>query len=637
MTRVKGSVIRVAVAITAVLAVLTAGYGQQFGEDKFRRAEHAIPDQFIVVLTDEAAGPRGPASAAPELAKELSALYGGTVLNVYTHALNGFSVQMPEAFALQLSDDPRVAYVETDAVGSAATTQTGPPWGLDRIDQHDRPLNNTYVYDNTGAGVHAYVIDSGIRPTHVDFGGRASIAADFVGDGQNGIDCVGHGTHVAGTLGGATYGVAKSVTIHALRVLRCNSTGDTSWAIAAVDWVSGHRLLPAVANMSLEYDASDALDTAVRNSIATGVTYAVAAGNDDEPAGSTSPQRVSEAVIVAATDINDVRGGCATTCFSNYGPLVDVFAPGVAVLSAYYTSDTATATLEGTSMAAPHVAGLAAVYLQSFPGTLPNAVQATILGHATQGRVTNPGAGSPNRLLFSRFNEAIFIGQSVPTSMIAGQSYAASVQMYNFGTATWTTAQYKLGSQNPQDNFTWGFARVSLPTMTAAGQQVTFNFTVTAPSTPGTYNFQWRMLQEAVEWFGPLTQNVAVSVSGSGGCPPGANTLCPGEVLLPDQDATSADGRFRLHYAASDGNLVLYDANSVAQWASCTAGTSAGRAEMQASDGNFVIYDGSGSAIWWTGTAGNPGAYLIVQNDGNVVIRSSSGAPLWDRFSHPCL
>jgi subtilisin family serine protease len=396
MLRLRGFAVHLILTIAVMVAAFTPA-STQVQQTKFRRSENPVPDQFIVVLRDQAS--RGPLSVAPRLAQEMADVYGGTVLNVYTHALNGFAVRMPEAAAMTLSEHPDVAWVETDAVGFLFDVQTNPPWGLDRVDQRTLPLNNQYVYDNTGAGVHVYVIDSGIRMTHVDFGGRAAFAADFVGDGQNGVDCFGHGTHVAGTVGGATYGVAKGVQLRAVRVLDCSGGPPntfTSWAIDAADWVTANRVLPAVANMSLGYVLSDALDTAVRNSIGSGVTYVLAAGNSDTTTGSTSPQRVGEAIIVAASNRFDFRAG-----FSNYGALVDLFAPGVGVVSAYHTSDTASATSDGTSMAAPHVAGAAARYLQTNPGASPAQVQNALITAATVGEIIEPGPGSPNRLLYT--------------------------------------------------------------------------------------------------------------------------------------------------------------------------------------------------------------------------------------------
>ncbi len=398
MASVRRFTMRLLVTFALVVAAFApASTQQQQQQQRFRRTENPVLDQFIVVLADQTS--RGRASTAPRHAQILSAIFGGTVLNVYSYALNGFSIRMPEAAAMALSEHPDVAWVETDAVGFVFDTQYGPPWGLDRVDQRNLPLNNEYVYDNTGAGVHVYVIDSGIRMTHVEFGGRAALGYDFVGDGQNGVDCFGHGTHVAGTVGGATYGVAKGVQLRAVRVLDCSGGPPntfTSWAIAAADWVTANRVLPAVANMSLGYQLSDALDAAVRNSIGSGVTYVVAAGNSNTTTGSTSPQRVGEAIIVAASNQYDYRAG-----FSNYGALVDLFAPGVGVLSAIHTGDTASGFKDGTSMATPHVAGAAARYLQANPGASPAQVESAMITAATGGVIIDPGPGSPNRLLYT--------------------------------------------------------------------------------------------------------------------------------------------------------------------------------------------------------------------------------------------
>ncbi len=370
---------------------------------KFRRSQRRVPNQYLVRLDDDtlrrSAAARPGSTMALEVdfkTTELVRRYGGRLRSVFRWAGRGFSVEMNEAQATALSGAPDVAFVEEDGVVSPTFTQSNAPWGLDRIDQRNRPTDGLYNYEMTGQGVHVYVIDSGIRATHQDFGGRATLDADFIGDGQGGNDCFGHGTHVAGIIGGTTYGVAKSVRLHAVRVFNCVGAGGTFETVTnAVNWVTANHLSPAVANMSLGGPANSMLDDAIRDSISSGVTYVVAAGNDGVDASNTSPARVAEAITVGAVDSVDNKAG-----FSNFGAVVDVFAPGVSILSAYIGSDTSTATLSGTSMATPHVAGVAALNLQAFPTAKPSDIQQIITVTATAGLVGNSGSGSPNRLLY---------------------------------------------------------------------------------------------------------------------------------------------------------------------------------------------------------------------------------------------
>jgi hypothetical protein len=337
------------------------------------------------------------------LAKELTSRYGGVAGETYGAALKGFALQASEDEAIAMSADDRVAFIQEDGEVTLEATQWNPPsWGLDRIDQHFLPLSNSFSYVRTGAGVNAYVIDTGIYFQHADFGNRAFIGFDSIGG--NGQDCNGHGTHVAGTLGGTRYGVAKGVRLIGVRVLNCWGSGTWGGVISGVNWVTWHRQLPpfrnspAVANMSLGGSANAAVDAAVRNSIRARITYTVAAGNSNADAINFSPARVREAITVGATDQWDSR-----TWFSNWGSVLDLFAPGLDIRSAWIGSPTASNVLPGTSMASPHAGGVAALYLQAVPWASPAQVSAALNANATAGVVFNPGPGSPNRLLFTNY------------------------------------------------------------------------------------------------------------------------------------------------------------------------------------------------------------------------------------------
>ena len=398
-------------SLAFVLVSSVIAFGQK-GE--LIRAERPIPNQYIVVFNAESLRgietcERGDGEILPERNKasdtsviasfirEFTVNYEVSVEQTYGCAVQGFSANMSEEQALRMLQDPRVDYIEEDAEVFADTTQFGATWGLDRLDRRSLPLNGEFHYNSTGAGVHAYIIDTGIRPTHNEFSGRAT--ANFDALGGNGIDCNGHGTHVAGTVGGETFGVAKDVTLHGVRVLNCSGSGSNASVIAGVNWVMANHINPSIANMSLGGSASTTIDTAVNNAINAGTAFAVAAGNDNGNACNKSPARVPAAITVGATQSNDKRSS-----FSNFGTCLDIFAPGTDITSAWSSSNTATNTISGTSMASPHVAGVAALFLQNNPGASPAAVANSLISTASVGKVTNAGSGSPNRLLF--WNEA---------------------------------------------------------------------------------------------------------------------------------------------------------------------------------------------------------------------------------------
>lgn len=380
------------------LATANAAEPEATGEIRGAGIGRNISGEYIVVLKNTArkAGSGNRERRLRDRVSSLTGRHGGAVGRTYTTALEGFSVKASARQARRLAADPAVAYVEPNRVETGDDTQTDPVWGLDRIDQRDLPLNQSYAYAGTASNVTAYVVDSGVRIGHSEFGGRARYGYNFVDGNTTASDCHGHGTHTAGTVGGATYGVAKGVKIVAVKVLNCSNSGTTANVLAGYDWVAKNAVKPAVANVSIGGSASDAKDEAVRRMVAAGVTVAVSAGNKATDACTQSPAREPKVITVASTASDDTRSS-----FSNYGSCVDLFAPGTSVVSASHASDTGSATKSGTSMSAPHVTGAAALYVSANPTATPAAVTKALLDRTTGGKVTSPGTGSPNKLLFS--------------------------------------------------------------------------------------------------------------------------------------------------------------------------------------------------------------------------------------------
>lgn len=351
-----------------------------------------IKNQYIVILNKDAGSPI-------DFAQNIVKQQGGKVLQSYDTVFKGFAIYLPDAaaatFVEVMKKNPQVLSIESDTVMKIdATTQSNPDWGLDRIDQKALPLNSAYSYLQTGSGTTAYIVDTGILSTHQQFSGRVLAGYTAISDGNGTTDCNGHGTHVAGTVGGSTYGVAKNVSLVPIRILGCDGSGASSNVIAGLDWILKNGKKPAVVNMSLGGDANTSLDSAVENLFNNGYVMVVAAGNSNADACSSSPARVSKAITVAATDSTDTRAS-----YSNYGSCVDIFAPGSQINSSWIGSNTATKVLNGTSMATPHVVGVVAEMLQSTPTATPQTISTNLLNQASSNVVKNP-SGSPNRLLY---------------------------------------------------------------------------------------------------------------------------------------------------------------------------------------------------------------------------------------------
>ncbi|WP_338845175.1 S8 family peptidase [Massilia sp. W12] len=388
----KSAYLKQSLLACAVLAC----FGAQAGEVRALQSPNAVPNRYIVVFKDQAMTIAGVKQTSASVAGNLSMRYGGAVERSFEHALRGAVISSTPENAKRLADDPSVAYVEADQVVRVVATQTGATWGIDRIDQTNLPLSTTYTYP-ASSGVHAYIIDTGIRSTHSQFSGRMGNGFDAMNDGNGTNDCQGHGTHVAGTVGGTTWGVAKSVTLHPVRVLGCDGSGTNSGVIAGMDWVARNAIKPAVANMSLGGGASQAVDDAVARMTAAGIVTVVAAGNDNSNACNYSPARAASAITVGSTTNTDARSS-----FSNYGSCVDIYAPGSNITSASRASDTGSTTMSGTSMASPHVAGAAALYLAANPNATVSQVTSALVTNGLTGKITGIPSGV-NKFLNTQF------------------------------------------------------------------------------------------------------------------------------------------------------------------------------------------------------------------------------------------
>ncbi len=426
------------IAFCVVYALTSAPNPTSGKPSKFNESANAIPGRFIVVLADTPNLMEKNGGRVDNLARDLAERHRGDVDTVFTKTIRGFVAEMSKTNAIELSNDPRVLFVEEDSeIWPSYTAQPSPDWGLDRIDQATLPLNTNFVYERNGTGVNVYVIDSGINPYHFDFGGRASVAFDVLNDGQNGIDCRGHGTHVAGIIGSSRHGVAKNANLHGVRVLPCTGNGQMSDFLAGVEWVTTNRVLPAVANVSMNLSGtSQAMTNMISASINAGVTYVVSAGNFNADACNYSPANISAALVVGATTASDNRAG-----YSNFGPCIDVWAPGHSITSTDFLTNDGSRVMSGTSQASPMVAGVAALYLQGNPAASPASVHNAVRNNSTDNIVTNIDGTSTRRLLSS------WLG-SVPP--VPGHvRIVKEVRLRNGGTASPTVFNFTASNLGP--------------------------------------------------------------------------------------------------------------------------------------------------------------------------------------------
>ncbi|EGT3624925.1 S8 family peptidase [Morganella morganii] len=517
----------------------------------------AIKDTYIVVFNTPSvlnlSNNNAISEFATQQAESLVNQYDVRVMRSFGSALNGVLINASPQQIKTLRSDPKVKYIEQDQVMSvtpmmeANADQPSPTWGIDRIDQRNLPLDSNYHTDYDGSGVTAFVIDTGVLNTHNEFGGRASSGYDFIDNDYDATDCNGHGTHVAGTIGGSTYGVAKNVNVVGVRVLNCSGSGSNSGVIAGINWVKNNASGPAVANMSLGGGASQATDDAVNAAVAAGITFVVAAGNDNSNACNYSPARAADAITVGSTTSNDSRSS-----FSNYGTCLDIYAPGSSITSSWYTSNSATNTISGTSMASPHVAGVAALYLDENPNLSPAQVTNLLATRATSGKVTDAKTGSPNKLLFSLASDDGGCGSNCPVDETPLQNNLGIAISGATGSATYYYIDVPANAASLGINLAGGSGDADIyvsqgqkPTTTSYqcrpyqnGNNESCNFTAPAAG-------RWYVMVQGYNNYANAQLTASYNLNGGGNCTD-ANCLTNGVPVTNLSGATATEALYKI-------------------------------------------------------------------------------------------